>query len=71
MPRKGTVLSPEAAARQREAQKAWRAAHLVRMTFSWRTEKAERYKALAKARGASLSGLIQALMDRECEREGL
>lgn len=71
MPRKGTVLSPEAAARQRAAQKAWLAENTTKVTFSWRKEKVELYKALAQARGSSLSGLIQELLDRECKRDGL
>lgn len=67
MPRKGTVLSTEAAARQRAAQKAWHEEHTVKVYFRWRKEKVARYKALAQARGSSLSGLLQALLDRECE----
>ena len=64
-------LSPEAKARQEAAIKAWHAAHTTKICMRWRTEKAARYKALAQKRGASLSGLVQELLDRECAEEGI
>ncbi len=33
--------------------------------------KREKYKKLASVRGVSLSALIQALLDQECEKEGI
>ena len=71
MPRKGTNLSEDAEAKQREAIKAWHRENTVAITFRVRKEKQPRYKALAARRGVSLSGMIQAYLDGECEKEGI
>lgn len=71
MPRKGAKLSAEAQARQLEAIKAWHKEHTVAVSFRIRKEKHPLYKELAARRGVSLSGMIQAYLDAECEKEGL
>lgn len=71
MPRKGTKLTENAAARQREAIKAWHAEHTVAISFRVRKEKQPIYRQLAELRGESLSGMIQTYLDAECEKAGL
>ena len=71
MPRKGAKLSKEAQAKQTEAIRAWHKENTVAITFRVRKEKQPRYKELAARRGMSLSGMIQAYLDGECEKEGI
>ena len=71
MPRKGIVLSEEAAAKNREAIKKWHSENTTKIIFRVRKEKAPLYKELAARRGKSLSGLIQGYLDAECEKMGL
>lgn len=71
MPRKGTVLSDYAAARNRQAIKAWHKEHTVAISFRVRKEKQPLYKQLAELRGESLSGIIQGYLDEQCRQAGL
>lgn len=69
MPRKGTVLSPAAQAKQAAAIKAWHAANTENLSVCVRKGKRDAYKRLAAARGVSVAGMIQAYMDEEYEKE--
>lgn len=69
MPRKGTKLSPEAAANQVAAIAAYHAEHYEKLSVGLKKGKRDAYKRLAAARGESVSGMIQALMDAEYRRE--
>lgn len=69
MPRKGTVLSPDAAQRQKDAIAAYHAENYENLSVHLRKGKREAYKKLAAARGVSLSFLIQDYLDREHEKE--
>ena len=71
MPRKGANLTPEAAARNSEAIARWHSENLEKLTIGLRRGKRDAYKALASARNTSVSSLIQAYMDGECEKEGI
>lgn len=71
MPRKGTRLSPEAAARQNEAIARWKLEHTENLSISLRKGKRDAYKRLAQKRGQSVAGMIQAYMDAECAKEGI
>lgn len=63
MPRKGVVLSPEAAARQAESIKKWQKENTTQLCLRVRKEKTEAYKELAEKKGVSLSALIQNALD--------
>ena len=71
MPRKGTVLSPEAAQRQKDAIRAWQKENTTALSIRVRNENAEKYLELLRRRGCSLSGMVIAFLDAECEKEGL
>ena len=64
-------MSEAAQAKNREAIKAWHKEHTVAITFRVRKEKQPLYKELAARRGNSLSGMIQAYLDAESEKEGI
>jgi hypothetical protein len=68
MPRKGTRLSPEAAARQNEAITRWKLEHTENLSISLRKGKRDAYKRLAAARDTSVSAMIQDYMDAECAK---
>ena len=63
MPRKGTVLSEDAAERQREAIKRWHEENTTTICIRVRKEKYTAYKELSKRTGKSLSSLIQDALD--------
>ena len=69
MPRKGTVLSPEAQKKQNAAVTAWKLEHTENLSVCLRKGKRDAYKRLAAARGTSVSGMIQAYMDAEYRKE--
>lgn len=69
MPRRGARLSPEAAQRQKEAIAEWHAKNYENLSLPLKKGKRDAWKALAAARGESVSGMIQMYMDREYERE--
>ena len=69
MPRRGARLSPEAAQHQKEATAAWHARNYENLSLPLKKGKRDAWKALAAARGQSVSGMIQTYMDREYERE--
>lgn len=65
MPRKGTKLSEDAQARQKEAVKNWHKTNTVVIDIRVQREKAAAYKELAKKRGLPMATLIKELLDRE------
>ena len=69
MPRKGTRLSPEAAAKQAEQIAAYHAEHYENLSIGLKKGKRDAYKRLAAARGESVAGMIQAHMDAEYEKQ--
>ena len=69
MPRKGTRLSPEAAAKQAEQIAAYHAEHYENLSIGLKKGKRDAYKRLAAARGESVAGMIQAYMDAEYEKQ--
>lgn len=71
MPRKGAKMSPTAIANQNAAIARWKLEHTDNLSLSLRKGKREAYKKLAELRGTSVSAMIQAYMDGECEREGI
>lgn len=71
MPRKGVRMSPAAIANQNAAIARWKVEHTDNLSVSLRKGKREAYKKLAELRGTSVSAMIQAYMDGECEREGI
>lgn len=71
MPRKGVKMSPKAIANQNRAIARWKVEHTDNLSVSLRKGKREAYKRLAELRGTSVSAMIQAYMDGECEREGI
>lgn len=71
MPRKGVKMSPAAIANQNAAIARWKVEHTDNLSVSLRKGKREAYKRLAELRGTSVSAMIQAYMDGECQREGV
>ena len=71
MPRKGTKLSPDAAANQAEAIKRWKLENTENLSICLRTGKRDAYKKLAAKRGTSVSALVQDYMDAQCRKEGI
>lgn len=69
MPRKGTVLSPEAKAKQDAAIAAWRRKNMENLSITLKKGKREAYKRLAAARGTSVTGMIQSYLDSEFRKE--
>lgn len=69
MPRKGTTLSPEAAAKQSAAIRDWKAANVENLSVGLRKGKRNAYRRLAEARGTSVSAMIQGYMDAEYLKE--
>lgn len=71
MPKKGVVLSPEAAAKQAEAIKRWHKENTEALTIRVPKGERERYKRLAEARGKSVAAIVKDYLAGECEKEGL
>ena len=71
MPRRGTKLSPEAAARQAAAIAEWHLKNIENLSIGVRKGKREAYKKLAEIRGTSVSAMVQEYMDGECRKEGI
>lgn len=69
MPRRGAKLSPAAAQRQKEATAEWHAKNYQNLSLPLKKGKRDAWKALAAARGQSVSGMIQTYMDVEYEKE--
>lgn len=67
MPRKGTVLSPEAAARQAEAIKKWQKENTTNLCIRVRKDKLEKYKAMAKRLGKPLGTIVKEHLDSLCD----
>lgn len=73
MPRKGAKLSPDAQARQNAATAAWHKENTEIIKFSVRVKKGRSlaYRELAKKRGESLTGIVKAYLDGECQKENI
>ena len=71
MPRRGTNLSPEAAAKQSDAIKRWHIENYENMSVCLRKGKRDAYKQLAAIRGTSVSAMIQGYLDEQCRAEGI
>ena len=71
MPRKGTQLSPEAAAKNAASITRWKAENIENLTIGLRKGKRDAYKRLAALRGTSVAALIQNYMDNECVKAGI
>lgn len=71
MPRKGTVLSPEAQKKQNESIVRWKLEHTENLSVSLRKGKRDAYKRLATGRGTSVAAMIQSYMDAECAKDGI
>lgn len=71
MPKRGTVLSPEAIANNAHAIARWKKANIDNLSIGVRKGKREAYKQLAEVRGTTLSRLVQDYLDAECAREGI
>ena len=69
MPRKGTKLSSEADAKNKEAIRRWKLENIENLSVGLRKGKRDAYKRLAEARGTSVSNMIQSYMDAEYEKE--
>ena len=71
MPRKGTNLSPEAAAKNADAISRWHVANYENLSVCLRKGKRDAYKRLAAIRGTSVSAMIQSYLDAECRKENI
>lgn len=71
MPRKGTKLTPEAAAKNNAAITRWKLENTENLSICLRKGKRDAYKKLAAIRGVSVSSMIQDYMDAECRAVGI
>lgn len=73
MPRRGTVLSPDAAERQALATREWHAENTELLKFTVRVPKGRRsaYRELAQARGESLTSIVKSYLDAQCAEHGI
>ncbi len=73
MPRKGSKLSPEAAAKNAAATAAWHKENTSVIKFSVRVPAGSEsaYKELAARRGTSLTAIVREYLNAECRKEGI
>lgn len=69
MPRKGTKLSPEAAARQAAGIARWKKENIETINVQVHKGERQKYHDLARSRGTTLSRMILDYLDGELEKE--